>query len=142
MTWQIVSVAFDAVNQTFDPAPLAEAMAGREVDFAAPVVHGEGDTLRLFVLTRSTPVAVAETTDGWRGRLAATDRPTFDSLRLWRREEAATRGRPAYGILTNKALAGLAALRPRSVEELSAVPGIGSVTVDRYAERLLALVGE
>ncbi len=76
------------------------------------------------------------------GDLPVHDRPLYDALVTWRRELARANAVPAYVILDNKALRGVATSRPRSSEALLAVPGIGPVKLERYGAALLEVVGE
>jgi DNA helicase-2/ATP-dependent DNA helicase PcrA len=64
------------------------------------------------------------------------------SLRSWRLETARTTGVPAYVILHDATLEALASLRPKTVEELLAVPGLGPVKASRYGPSLLSIVAE
>jgi DNA helicase-2/ATP-dependent DNA helicase PcrA len=62
------------------------------------------------------------------------------SLRSWRLETARNSGVPAYVILHDSTLEALASLRPNTIEELLAVPGLGPVKANRYGPSLLAIV--
>jgi superfamily II DNA helicase RecQ len=62
------------------------------------------------------------------------------ALRAWRLEEARRRRVPAFRILSDRALAALAALQPKSTGELLEVPGIGLKIVERYGGALLELI--
>lgn len=87
---------------------------------------------------KSAPLTTAQ----WRARLRPEEWALFDQLNLWRATTARSVGRPAYGVLTNRALAGLAATRPTSTEDLLAVPGIGKATADRHGASLCELIQE
>lgn len=63
----------------------------------------------------------------------------FEALRRWRRETAQAVGCPAYRVLTNAALAQVAALKPRSRNALLAIKGIGKATARAYGDELLEL---
>lgn len=58
----------------------------------------------------------------------------------WRYEKAKTEQRPAYVILQQKALHGIANLMPDCVKKLILVPYIGKKTVDIYGQELLDIV--
>jgi DNA topoisomerase III len=62
------------------------------------------------------------------------------ALRAWRLAEARRRGIPAFRILTDRTLAGLAEERPANEEELLAVPGMGPKLVERHGAQLLKIV--
>jgi DNA helicase-2/ATP-dependent DNA helicase PcrA len=68
------------------------------------------------------------------------DPDLIGALRAWRAEAARAGGIPAYVILHDVTLAALASLRPRTTEELLAVPGLGPVKAGRYGPTLLSLL--
>jgi DNA helicase-2/ATP-dependent DNA helicase PcrA len=70
------------------------------------------------------------------------DAGLVSALRAWRLEAARATGVPAYVILHDATLEAVASLRPRTVEELLAVPGLGPVKTSRYGPTLLTLVAE
>lgn len=71
---------------------------------------------------------------------AAADPELLARLRQWRADEARRVDRPAYTVLTDRALEELAALRPGSIAELARVRGVGPVKLDAYGQALLGLV--
>ena len=62
------------------------------------------------------------------------------ALRAWRLSEAQRKGVPAFRVLTERALHGIAALQPRNEAALRRVPGIGDAIVRSYGARLVAIV--
>lgn len=68
------------------------------------------------------------------------DEALLARLEAWRRETAAAEERAAYLVMTNDTLEQIARQRPRTLEELAAIRGIGPVKLERYGEALLALV--
>jgi ATP-dependent DNA helicase RecQ len=62
------------------------------------------------------------------------------SLRAWRSEIARTRGVPAYVVLHDSTIDGIAAARPASLDQLRNIPGIGDKKLEHYGDGLLALV--
>jgi ATP-dependent DNA helicase RecQ len=64
--------------------------------------------------------------------------PTFDALREARRRLAAGAGVPPYVIFHDSTLREIAACKPRSLEELGGVQGVGAVKLARYGEAMLA----
>ncbi len=64
-----------------------------------------------------------------------------EALKVWRRAEAARRRVPAFRILTDRAVAALAATRPRTESDLLNVPGIGPTIVQKYGRDILGIVG-
>jgi len=75
-----------------------------------------------------------------RAAAAPADGPLFDALKRWRLERAKADGVPAYVVFHDSTLAEIAVRRPRSREDLHAVPGIGPAKLDRYADEVLTLV--
>jgi DNA helicase-2/ATP-dependent DNA helicase PcrA len=70
------------------------------------------------------------------------DPALFESLRQWRSRVAVEVDRPAYTVLVDTTLAGIAEVRPRSVAELAQVRGIGPAKIELYGSALLAIVAE
>ena len=68
------------------------------------------------------------------------DHVLFEALKTWRRREASERAVPPYVVFHDRTLAAIAALRPRSLEELAEVPGIGPTKLAAYGKALLALI--
>jgi ATP-dependent DNA helicase RecQ len=66
--------------------------------------------------------------------------PLFDALRDARRALAASTGVPAYLVFHDSTLRGIAAARPRSLAELSAIDGVGGAKLQRYGEVMLETV--
>lgn len=70
----------------------------------------------------------------------AADSRLVETLRAWRLTEAKKKRVPAFRILTDKALYGLASMRPRDEEGLLEVPGVGPGLAGKYGATLLALL--
>ena len=66
----------------------------------------------------------------------------FHKLRAWRNERAEELGRPAYGVLTQKALIGIANELPTSGRELLRMPGFGKKSLEMFGKEILAIVEE
>ncbi len=64
--------------------------------------------------------------------------PGFDALKAWRLTRARQDDVPAYLVFHNTTLEEIAARRPRSLDELAAVPGVGPAKLERYGEGVLA----
>ena len=71
-----------------------------------------------------------------------TDDPVFGRLRVWRRQEAAERGLPPYVIFHDSTLAAIAEAAPSSLPALRQIPGVGPLKMQRYGEKILAIVAE
>lgn len=64
----------------------------------------------------------------------------YNALRLWRNEEAKRQGLPAYTVLHQKAIIGIANALPTSSKEMLAIPGVGKKVLERYGVQLLEIV--
>ena len=62
------------------------------------------------------------------------------ALRAWRSEVARKRGVPAYVVLHDSTIDGIASLRPTTSGELRGIPGIGDKKLEHYGDELIALV--
>ena len=66
----------------------------------------------------------------------------FERLKAWRGEEARSQSVPAYVILHDSTLVEIARDRPRDLDTLAGIGGIGAKKLERYGDVLLALVGQ
>ena len=66
----------------------------------------------------------------------------FYKLRAWRSQRADELGRPVYGVLTQKALIGIANELPTSGRELLRMPGFGKKSLEMFGKEILAIVEE
>ena len=62
------------------------------------------------------------------------------ALKTWRSEIARQRGVPAYVVLHNSTIDGIAAVRPATLAALRGIAGIGDKKLEHYGEELIALV--
>jgi ATP-dependent DNA helicase RecQ len=62
------------------------------------------------------------------------------ALRAWRSQMARQRGVPAYVVLHDTTIDGIATSRPRTLEQLRGIPGIGDKKLEHYGDELIALV--
>jgi ATP-dependent DNA helicase RecQ len=65
--------------------------------------------------------------------------PLFEKLRAWRTETARPTKTPAFLILSDVVLRGIANNNPQTISELNAIPGIGPSKVEKYGAALIAL---
>jgi DNA topoisomerase-3 len=85
-----------------------------------------------------------------RGRAAALEaletadvpKALVEALKRWRSSEAKRRRVPAFRILTDRALLGIAREIPRDEEALLAVKGMGPTLVRKYGSEILAITNE
>jgi ATP-dependent DNA helicase RecQ len=61
-------------------------------------------------------------------------------LRSWRSETARKLGMPAYVILHDATIEGIAASRPKTLAQLRGISGIGDKKLERYGDELIALI--
>ncbi len=129
---------------------------------ALDVETGEFATLRLVperarpILRGEEPVMLRDDTGrpkaavGPRGRgrqergaaSAAVGGPLFEALRQWRAGAAKLQGVPPYVIFHDTTLHEIAAVRPRRLDELGGIKGIGASKLLRYGAEVLAVVSE
>jgi ATP-dependent DNA helicase RecQ len=64
--------------------------------------------------------------------------PVYAALKRWRLKRAKADGVPAYVVFHNSTLAEVAARRPKTLNELASVPGVGPTKLERYGEEVLA----
>jgi ATP-dependent DNA helicase RecQ len=70
----------------------------------------------------------------------AGDATLLASLRAWRSDIARKRGVPAYVVLHDTTIDGIAAARPTTPGQLRDISGIGDKKLEHYGDELLALV--
>jgi ATP-dependent DNA helicase RecQ len=70
------------------------------------------------------------------------DRGLFDALSAHRAVVARQRSLPAYVVAPNRTLTEIALLRPRCLDDLTLVHGMGPARLSAYGEGLLAVVRE
>jgi ATP-dependent DNA helicase RecQ len=74
------------------------------------------------------------------GHRGAANANLLGALRAWRSELARKRGVPAYVVLHDATIDGIAAARPQTPDALRDIPGIGDKKLERYGRDLIALV--
>ncbi len=84
--------------------------------------------------SRSTPRHASRTAQS----LPPAPPATVDSLKEWRLATAKKRGIPAFRILTNQTLMRIAAERPKTMDELAEIHGVGPATVKKYGSKILS----
>jgi ATP-dependent DNA helicase RecQ len=74
--------------------------------------------------------------------MSRADAPTelVESLKRWRRETALAAGVPAYVIFHDATLTAIAAARPKSLNDLLRVSGVGESKLRKYGEEVLELL--
>jgi ATP-dependent DNA helicase RecQ len=74
------------------------------------------------------------------GRTEPGDANLTGALRAWRSEVARTRGVPAYVVLHDATIDGIATSRPTTLTQLRGIAGIGDKKLEHYGDELIALV--
>lgn len=64
----------------------------------------------------------------------------YNKLRHWRMQKAEAEGMPAYTVLQQKALVGIAASLPRNDKELLKIHGIGKTVIERHGEEIRHII--
>ena len=75
-----------------------------------------------------------------RAETRPADAPLQAALRAWRADIARERNVPAYVVLHDSTIDGIAAVRPSTLNELRSIPGIGDKKLEHYGDQLLTLV--
>ncbi len=76
------------------------------------------------------------------GGLAPADPAVVERLRKWREVTSRAQAVPAYVVMSNAVLDELARARPRDVESLLGIKGIGPAKVKQYGEALLGMLAD
>ena len=102
-------------------------------DDARPILKGERKVMLREEIGRPA---------GPKARMApaASGDPLFERLREWRRSEAQAQAVPAYVIFQDRTLAEIAAARPRTIDQLGAISGVGASKLQRYGDAVLKVL--
>jgi DNA helicase-2/ATP-dependent DNA helicase PcrA len=65
-----------------------------------------------------------------------------DALKAWRKQRSTADKVPAYVVLSDTHLAGIATAAPETLEDLARCPGIGPTKLERYGDEILAVVND
>jgi len=131
--------AENLVHQLLDQGLLDRSPGDRPVvtlnSLSWEVMRGTRPVVLLEPRVGRTKTAKADAND-WEG----VDRDLFERLRAWRRRVAEARGKPAWTILDDKALRGIARDKPASPAALLRVKGMGEKRLADFGAALLDLV--
>jgi ATP-dependent DNA helicase RecQ len=114
---------------------LSIADAGRHFLREKPTLMLRGPSAQRSDATTASRKPVADA-------LPEADRSLFGALREKRTEIARTQNVPPYVIFHDRTLIELAATRPRSRREMSAVPGVGEAKLERYGPAFLLVIAQ
>ncbi len=104
---------------------------------ARPILKGEEKVLLREEIAR--PTATSRAARAASGTAPSGD-PVFEALREWRRGEAQAQSVPAYVIFQDRTLAEIAAMRPRTLDALGTIPGVGRTKLERYGAGVLKVL--
>lgn len=76
----------------------------------------------------------------WREDLDSESKHVYDALRVWRNDLARESGRAAYVLLTNRQLAELAKQKPRNLDAVRQVPGVGENRAEELGPSIVRIV--
>ncbi|MEO5984437.1 MAG: RQC domain-containing protein, partial [Ferruginibacter sp.] len=74
--------------------------------------------------------------------LSGSEQAIFDKLRGWRVETARAHNKPAYVIFVDATLREIAKARPRSLDDLRGVTGVGEKKLASYGDEIVAIISE
>lgn len=127
--------------------------AGRAINETSPVLFVMKDAarpaskrklLKKSGKSKGSPASAVGTQSGTKERVASvsgSDQHRIErALRAWRLSEAKRRKVPAFRILGDRALLGIATTAPNNEGELLAVPGIGIGIVQKYGSHIFRLI--
>ncbi len=77
---------------------------------------------------------------GGESAAAPQDRGLFEALRTWRLATASVIGKPAFVVFADRTLEEIARTKPRTLDDLRGVSGIGEAKLERYGEMVLRIV--
>jgi len=128
-------------------APDSEAFGALKLTETARGVL-KGETAVMLREQTATSASRASRTRSRRGDLVprpagpgvSGDATLLANLRAWRSDVARTRGVPAYVVLHDTTIDGIATARPTTSAQLRNIPGIGDKKLEHYGADLLALV--
>ncbi len=132
-----MSVIRQLIHQGFLEQDIANYGVLRLTPLAVPVLRGdEGVELARPIEHKRAAKAAAKRT----ALPDDVDPELFERLRELRRELAAEQAVPAYVVFHDATLQAMASLKPRSLEELATVSGVGEAKLERYGEAFLAVL--
>jgi len=117
--------AVHVIADATSPAPFLEQLrTPAPADYRVPVRRAP----------EKKPAPIAATTDALPELVAA--------LKAWRKQRATADGVPAFVVLSDTHLAGIATMAPTSLEELARCAGIGPTKLERYGDEIIAVIAD
>lgn len=108
---------------------------------ARPILRGETTVMLREDVVEAAPRRASRKAPRDEQALPVPSGP-FEALRAWRASEAKTQGVPPYVIFHDSVLQDLAAIRPRSRDDLALIKGVGASKLDRYGDAVLRVLQE
>jgi ATP-dependent DNA helicase RecQ len=108
-------------------------------DPARPLLRGE-TSFEVRSRQKTEKTSKSKRTSRQAVDVAPADQGLFDALKSLRRELAAKAKLPPYVICHDRTLAELAATKPASPDDLTAINGLGAAKIERYGAALLATI--
>jgi ATP-dependent DNA helicase RecQ len=129
-TWQLIGQGMLALSDGEYPVLILNE-ASREV------MRGERE-VRLVQMSRPKTKAKSRRTPADEPIAAGADRALFDRLRDLRRTIASELGVPAYVVFGDRTLKELATRKPRTLDAMLGIHGIGEAKLEKFGRRFLA----
>jgi ATP-dependent DNA helicase RecQ len=105
-------------------------------DRARPILRGEDS----ITLRRDTITAAKTRRPAVRTLVNEEDEPLLSALKAKRRELAEGQGVPAYIIFNDRTLIEMAETRPRTLDEMAGISGVGAKKLDTYGATFLSVI--
>ncbi len=110
-------------------------------DLGWEVLRGDrAVALREDAVRRATSAKAAKPKGKTTTPLAEGDEGLFEALRAWRAGEAKARGVPAYVVFHDSTLREIVTTKPRTLDEVAAISGVGATKLATYGDGILAEV--
>ncbi|MBN1654524.1 MAG: HRDC domain-containing protein [Deltaproteobacteria bacterium] len=142
-----MNLRFDPKTVGFDDNDLQEFANGREIlnVYEHFFFHDQIPRWVLLISYRDSEISLGEHGNfdkkkDWRADLSDEERILYDGIRRWRNNRAQREGRPPYILLTNQQMAEIAKKRPKTVEALREIPGVGEAKAAGFGSELVALL--
>ncbi|MBM2575809.1 DNA helicase RecQ [Jannaschia sp. Os4] len=107
----------------------------RFMEAARPVLKGEAE-----VTLRRDTLAKAERRPAVRQMVAEEDAPLLSALKAQRRALAEEKGWPAYMIFNDATLVAMVDARPRDLDDMARIPGVGAKKLETYGPAFLKVL--
>jgi ATP-dependent DNA helicase RecQ len=110
-------------------------------DGARAILRGERHIeMRRDSAAKAVPAGIARARRAPAEELAPQDRGLFEALRAERLRLAREQGVPPYVVFHDSTLQEMARHRPRSLDQMAALPGVGSAKLARYGQAFLQVI--